>query len=572
MNILRRATGLTVALSVIGVMPGLDFYHAAAQSFRSTGRVAVSGNSVVPISFGSRGSVSNLVPSASLPSLSGSLKSFSTPKLAPSALPGSECPGSGRLVGDDAPAPSDAPRENEGRGQSGNSGESRETPAPQDRPERWDREWRKGGDALLEPASSAPELSVEKITDMPASSARANGHAIIDWLMGRETTLKKGSRQTPDPDGSGDERGKGSPDNEEVDDLGNPPRRQSPGPDDTTDDIDRGGDRGGSPVFFKSPVPTWAGATAAPGSDFRLSLKKGSRKTPDPDGSGSGDGRGQGSPDNEPVDDLGNPPRRQSPGPDDTTDDIDRGGDRGGGSPVLFGASVLAWTGLAASMGVAGLLAVHFLMIVPSLILHEMAHAKVADLLGDPTPRLEGRLGWRPKDLLTHLDATGIILIPVALILAAKGIGAWARPVEPEPANFKHPVRDTALTALAGPATHVLLTIAGAGVFWGLSALGVGGAVLAASALFVFVNAALAMLNLMPVFPFDGHHILRALLPAKAATALDSFYESHPILRWIPTILVLALLGGVVLSAAGAVAGALIGPASAASLLGGLGG
>ncbi len=508
MNILRRATGLAVALSVVGVMPGLDFYHAAAQTIRAPGRNAGSVPTSVSFSIRPGGSSFSAVPSGSRTSLSGSLKSFSSPKLAPSALPGSECPGSGRLVGDEAPTPSGTPRGDEGRGQNGNSDDRRETPAPQDRPERWDREWRKGGDALIEPASAAPELSVEKIADMPAASARANGHSIIDWLQGRRPA---------------------APGSDAVSIQGNEKNERRNG--------------------------------------TRLS----SRKVPDPDGSGSGDDRGKGSPDNEPVDDLGNPPRRQSPGPDDTTDDIDRGGN-GGGSPVLFGASALAWTGLAASLGVAGLLAVHFLLIVPSLILHEMAHAKVADLLGDPTPRLEGRLGWRPKDLLTHLDATGIILLPVALILAAGGIGAWARPVEPEPANFKHPVRDTALTALAGPATHVLLTVFGAGVFWGLSTLGFGGAVLAAAGLFVFVNAALALLNLMPVFPFDGHHILRALLPAKAATALDSFYENHPILRWIPTVLVLALLGGVLLSAAGAVAGALIGPAAVTSLLGGLGG
>lgn len=268
---------------------------------------------------------------------------------------------------------------------------------------------------------------------------------------------------------------------------------------------------------------------------------------------------------------MGNPPRRQSPGPDDVTDDTDRGSS-GGGNPVLFGASALAWTGLAAGLGVAGLLAVHFLMIVPSLILHEMAHAKVADLLGDPTPRLEGRLSWRPKDLANHLDFTGTLLLPVALILASAGIGAWAKPVEPEPANFKHPVRDTALTALAGPATHVLLSVAGAGAFLGLTALGVGGAVLSAAAFFVFVNAALAMLNLLPFFPFDGHHILRALLPARAAAALDSFYENHPVARWVPTVLAVLALGGLILAASGAVAGALLGPAAVSSLLGGMGG
>ncbi len=153
--------------------------------------------------------------------------------------------------------------------------------------------------------------------------------------------------------------------------------------------------------------------------------------------------------------------------------------------------------------------------LVISLTIHEFAHAFVADKLGDPTPRLQGRVTLNP---LAHLDPLGTL----AILLV--GIG-WGKPVQFDPHNLKNPLRDTALIALAGPASNIILAFLIAQVFklpiaetqWIANTLG---------AIFM-VNLGLAIFNLVPVYPLDGSKILLAFLPRHLAFEYDDFMRRY---------------------------------------------
>ncbi len=85
--------------------------------------------------------------------------------------------------------------------------------------------------------------------------------------------------------------------------------------------------------------------------------------------------------------------------------------------------------------------------LVVAITIHEFAHAKAADQLGDPTPRLQGRVTLNP---MAHIELYGL------LFLLLVGFG-WGRPVQFDPFNLKHPRRDAAIISFAGPLSNVIL-------------------------------------------------------------------------------------------------------------------
>lgn len=175
-------------------------------------------------------------------------------------------------------------------------------------------------------------------------------------------------------------------------------------------------------------------------------------------------------------------------------------------------------------------------LMAPALLLavtvHEVAHGWVADRLGDPTARLAGRLTLNP---LPHIDPLGAL----AFVLAGFG---WAKPVPVNGHNLRHPLRDMALVAAAGPVSNFLLA------FVGLVALVlVGGAVqtpflarpLLGMLQYVYAfNLGLAIFNLIPLPPLDGGHFLPYFLPRAAWPVI------RPIEQYGPMILILLLLSG----------------------------
>jgi len=147
--------------------------------------------------------------------------------------------------------------------------------------------------------------------------------------------------------------------------------------------------------------------------------------------------------------------------------------------------------------------------LVVAASVHEFAHAYVADRLGDPTPRSQGRLTLNP---LAHLDLVGSLLILLA------GFG-WAKPVQVDPMNFRDRRRGMILVAAAGPLANITVLFL-LGVPYKLGLLAFGATVLdRLLVVTIRINAMLAIFNLIPVPPLDGSKILIGLLPPPQAAA-----------------------------------------------------
>ena len=148
--------------------------------------------------------------------------------------------------------------------------------------------------------------------------------------------------------------------------------------------------------------------------------------------------------------------------------------------------------------------------VIPSLLcitLHELSHGLAAYKLGDTTAKDAGRLTLNP---LRHLDPMGLLMMLVFHV-------GWAKPVPVNMFCFRRPKRDMAITALAGPASNVIITVVflalyGA-LFLPLRQSAVGQYVLEMIQLTARISLGLAIFNLIPVPPLDGSKILLSLLP-----------------------------------------------------------
>ncbi len=163
------------------------------------------------------------------------------------------------------------------------------------------------------------------------------------------------------------------------------------------------------------------------------------------------------------------------------------------------------------------------LVLFISVILHEVAHGYMADYLGDPTARLQGRLTLNP---LSHVDPVGTILLPL-LLWMGQGFGAhpfligYAKPVPYNPHNLpgKH---DELLVAGAGPATNLALALL-FGLLIRFGGVAMTPELLSAFATIVSVNLVLAIFNLIPIPPLDGSKVLAGILPGGLAHAYAHF-------------------------------------------------
>jgi len=169
--------------------------------------------------------------------------------------------------------------------------------------------------------------------------------------------------------------------------------------------------------------------------------------------------------------------------------------------------------------------------ILVALTVHEFAHAWMADRLGDPNPRLAGRVSLNPA---AHLDPYGTLLI----ILTGYG---WGKPVRFDPFNLDHPDQDGAVIAAAGPVSNLLMAVI-AGILMHIPVIEFS--YLGTYICFIFfqINVNLAVFNLLPIFPLDGHHILRAFLPTPTRCQYDAFNRSVGI--FLAIVLMLPLFGG----------------------------
>jgi len=153
-----------------------------------------------------------------------------------------------------------------------------------------------------------------------------------------------------------------------------------------------------------------------------------------------------------------------------------------------------------------------FLYVLPAILIgltvHEWAHAYAAYRLGDPTARNLGRMTLNP---LAHVDIFGF------LMLLLVGFG-WAKPVPVNPRNFKNYRRDDIIVSLAGIFTNVVIAFLFSFVYvagilkWGL---GTNEAFMSIVGSIITINLALAIFNLIPIYPLDGSHVAESLFMAK---------------------------------------------------------
>jgi Zn-dependent protease len=174
--------------------------------------------------------------------------------------------------------------------------------------------------------------------------------------------------------------------------------------------------------------------------------------------------------------------------------------------------------------------------LIVAITIHEYSHAWAAEHLGDPTPRLQGRLTLNP---LAHLDPIGTIL----LILVHFG---WGKPVQFDPFNLRNPRRDSALISIAGPISNMILAIICSLILQlllhvqiaSLHSAGFSTAVLLFGGLLqqiIVMNVMLGIFNLVPIHPLDGFKIVEGILPEQQA------HEWHELERFGVIFLVFLL-------------------------------
>lgn len=151
-----------------------------------------------------------------------------------------------------------------------------------------------------------------------------------------------------------------------------------------------------------------------------------------------------------------------------------------------------------------------------AITLHEASHAFVAKYLGDTTAFVQGRMTLNP---IKHIDPLGTVIIPVALIMIGSPfIFGYAKPVPVNFGQLRHPRRDSALVALAGPASNLVMAL-----LWAIFKIILiwtnvqSGLFLQMAEIGVLVNLVLFAFNLFPLPPLDGGRIMTSLLPANLA-------------------------------------------------------
>jgi Zn-dependent protease len=149
-------------------------------------------------------------------------------------------------------------------------------------------------------------------------------------------------------------------------------------------------------------------------------------------------------------------------------------------------------------------------ILIFSIIIHEIAHGAAAFHLGDPTAKMMGRLSLNP---IKHLDPIGSVIVPLFLVIVQSPILiGWAKPVPVNPANFRDQKYGDAKVSLAGPGVNILIAL-----IFGLIlrfTFGFGNPeVYVIFSYVVLINLILAVFNLIPIPPLDGSHILFTFLP-----------------------------------------------------------
>ena len=213
---------------------------------------------------------------------------------------------------------------------------------------------------------------------------------------------------------------------------------------------------------------------------------------------------------------------------------------------IIVAVAVVLGVVVAASHRISSAQLIYFLVLVPSIIIHEISHGAVALAFGDSTAKRAGRLNLNP---LRHIDPVGTLLVPAVLSLSGLGAYGWAKPVPVNAANLRSPRNHIVFVSLVGPFINFVLA-----ALLGIVFVATGGRTalhevylltqlsLLDQILLIggFANIMLGVFNLIPCPPLDGSAILERLLPARL---LPGYWNLQPVLMFLPFLLILVFRG-----------------------------
>ncbi len=176
---------------------------------------------------------------------------------------------------------------------------------------------------------------------------------------------------------------------------------------------------------------------------------------------------------------------------------------------------------------------VKIVILVFSVIFHEVAHGFVAMKCGDYTAKYAGRLTFNP---IPHIDVFGTIILPLLLILtSSQFLLGWAKPVPVNPYNYRNGRIDDVKVSAAGPGSNLLLafgfTVLALLIAW--ISPGMFSGIWAMIQYGILINIVLAVFNLMPIPPLDGSHIVAFFLPPALALRYQQIQQYGLILVFI---------------------------------------
>jgi Zn-dependent protease len=175
-----------------------------------------------------------------------------------------------------------------------------------------------------------------------------------------------------------------------------------------------------------------------------------------------------------------------------------------------------------------------------AISVHESSHAWMANLRGDPTARMLGRISLNP---IRHIDPIGTLLLPAVAMFFHVPVLGWAKPTPVDPRNFKNPMLDDILTAVVGPISNFVVASGAVLILAFVKFVSPAGRQIVFGTLegsdfadtnsflvpfcklifdLMLINVVLGVFNLIPVPPLDGSHVLRHLLPAGILRIYDT--------------------------------------------------
>ncbi len=160
-------------------------------------------------------------------------------------------------------------------------------------------------------------------------------------------------------------------------------------------------------------------------------------------------------------------------------------------------------------------------ILILSIVLHELAHGYAAFWLGDPTAKLQGRLTLNP---MRHIDPVGSVVVPALLYFSQAGMMfGWAKPVPYNPYNLRDQKYGEAKIAAAGPLVNLFIALVFGTLIRYSAELALPAAAISLATYVVYINIILACFNLIPIPPLDGSKILAALLPFNLRLKYENF-------------------------------------------------